>query len=905
MPILHRLLSGLRAVYHRQRVDREDEEELRQYVEIAARERMADGMSREQAMRAVRLEMGSLPAVKDRMRDAGWDGTFETIWQDARYALRMLRKSPGFAVVAVLSLALGIGANTAVFTFLDALLLRPLPVHNPDELVELRGSGRFISFPMYRDLKAGQQVFTDIAATQGERPFRMTIPGASGGAIELDNVAIGAATGNYFSLLGIVPAAGRFFTDAEDRSPDSSETAGSVIVLSHAFWQRQFGGDPRVIGLTILLNRSECVVVGVAPPGFTGERVGSQPDAWVPLVPFTVSSHLDGRGGTFTFEIARLKPGIAREQAEAMMSTLFRQLLVSEQIVREVDKYRIELAPASAGIDSGVRMRYVTPLRIVMATAVLVLLIACGNIANLLIARGAWRRGEIGLRLALGCSRRRLVRQLLTESLMLSAMGAAAGVGVAYLGTQSLLRMVNFGQAPIRLDLTPDLRVLLFLVAVALVTGVAFGMLPALRATRVDPSPALQNGSRGDAGGPSRQRLSRALVVAQVALSLLLLISAGLLVQSFRNLHRIEWGFRPDQVVVFELQHNPRNREPRALAGLAADIERRVSAIPGIESASVSWILLFSTMDQRSALQIPGYKPPAEESARFSSIEENIVTARYNPVSPAYFATVGMRLVAGRAFDDRDGAGAPLVAVINESMERQYYGAGRAVGRTFVRVEGAGRKRSVDVVGVVRDAKFNNLREATRPMYWLPIAQFPMELRGLEVRTREPLSAIVGPVRLAIGDVTKDIMIRRVVPLADQVDRTLSAERLMMRLSGFFSAVALLLACVGLYGVMAYQVAQRTGEIGIRLALGATKRRIVGLVLGETMSVIVAGILVGLMLANMATRLLTAFLYGVGSTDPGTIAVAVGLLVASAAIAAYVPAHRAADVDPNVALRAN
>jgi predicted permease len=441
------------------------------------------------------------------------------------------------------------------------------------------------------------------------------------------------------------------------------------------------------------------VVVGVTPAGFTGERVGSQPDAWVPLIPFTVSSHLEGRGGTFTSEIARLRRGVAREQAEAMMTTLFRQLLRSEHIVKDVDKHRIALPPAHAGIDSGVRVKYVTPLGIVMATVVLVLLIACGNIANLLIARGASRRNEIALRLALGCARRRLVRQLLTESLLLSAMGAAAGIGVTYLGTQSLLRMVNFGEAPIRLDLTPDLRVLLFLGAIALVTGVGFGMLPALRATRVDPSPALQNGSRGGSGGPSRQRLSRALVVAQVALSLLLLISAGLLVGSFRNLHRIEWGFRPAQVVVFELQHNPRNREPGALAGLAADILRRVTALPGIESASVSWILLFSGTDQRSALQIPGHTPPAEESAQLSFIGQNIVTARYNTVSPAYFATVGMTLIAGRAFDDRDGAGAPLVGVINESMERKYYSAGRAVGRTFVLAEPVGKERSVDVVG--------------------------------------------------------------------------------------------------------------------------------------------------------------------------------------------------------------
>jgi predicted permease len=906
MALLGRVIGGLRALFRKKQMEREMDEELHEYVAIAADKKIATGMSREEAIRAARMEMGGVEPVKDQIRDAGWESLVETVWQDIAYALRMLRKSPGFTAVAVLSLAVGIGANTAIFTLLNALIFRPLAVSNPDELVELkaRPRGALISFPMYRDLRAGQHVFTDIAATQGERPFRVTIPGVAGQATELDNVPIAAVTGHYFSLLGVRPVAGRFFTPDEDRNPNSSETMGSVVVLSDAFWNRQFGRDPNVVGQTILLDRSPSRIIGVAPPGFTGERVGSAPDAWVPLIPFNNPNNLEGRRGTFTAEIARLKPGIAREQAQAMLTTMFQQLLTAEGIVQDdVTKYSIAVEPAGSGLDSGVRIRYLKPLRIVMAIAALVLLIACANIANLLIARGAMRRGEIGVRLAIGCSGPRLVRQLLTESLLLSAVGAAAGLVVAYWGMQSLLQMVNAGQLPIRLDLTPDLRVLAFLTAVALLTGVGFGILPALRATRVDPSSSFQGGRRGYTGG-SKQRLSRVLVALQVALSLLLLISAGLLVASFRNLHGIDWGFHPEQVVAFDLQHNPRNRQPAVLARVAADIQRRVGEVAGVESASVSWILLFSTADQRTALQIPGYTPPPEESARFAFIGENVVMVRYNPVSPAYFGTVGMTLVAGRGLEESDGPDAPPVAVINESMARRYFGGSRALGKTFVLAGGpAGRNKPTQIVGIVHDAKYNNLREDVMPLYYVPIAQVPRELRGLVVRTRRPLAAIVGPVRQAVADVTRDIMIRQIVTLSDQVDRSLASERLMMRLAGFFGVVALVLACIGLYGVLAYQVAQRTGEIGIRLALGATPRAVVTLVVGETAYVVLAGIAVGLLLALGTTRVLSGFLFGLTPTDPGTIALAVGLLASSAALAAYLPSRRAAGVDPIVALR--
>jgi len=905
MALVGRLVAGVRALFRKQQLEQELDEELRAYLGTAVEQKMSAGMNRNDALRAARVEMGGVEAAKERVRDVGWETVIESIGLDIRYGLRMMRQSPGFTAVAVLSLALGIGANTAVFTFLNALLLRPLPVSHPEELVELstRPRGSFISFPMFLDLRAGQQVFTDVAATQGQRAFRLTIPGTGDQTIELDNLPVAAATGNYFELLGIRPAAGRFFTADDDRNPNSSETIGSVIVLSDAFWDRQFGRDPGVLGRTFLLDRSRCLVIGVAPPGFTGERVGSAPDAWVPLLPFNIPNNLEGRRCTFTAEIARLKPGVDRQQAQAAMTTMFQRLLKSEGIVQDdITKYGIVLIPAGAGIDSGVRARYLTPLQIVMAIAMLVLLIACANLANLLLARSAWRHGEIGVRLAIGCGRGRLVRQLLTESLILSAAGAAAGIAVAYLGTQSLLRLVNAGQVPIALDLTPDVRVLLFVTAVAVLTGIAFGSLPAVRASRLDPSPSLR-GARGGHGSVTRQRLSRVLVAWQVALSLLLLISAGLLSESFRNLHGITWGFRPEQVVVFDLLHNPRNRAPAALAGIAADIQRRVRAVPGVESASVSWILLFSTTDQRTALQIPGYVPPPAESARFAFIDENVVMVRYNPVSPTYFDTVGMTVLEGRGLEEQDRQGAPLVAVVNESMARRYFGHGGAIGKTFVAAGKTSQKPPIQIVGVVRDSKYNSLREDVMPMYYAPIAQVPRELRGLEVRTRQPLSALIGPVRQALAEVTKDVMIRRVVTLSDQVDRSLAAENLMVRLSTFFGGVALLLASIGLYGVLAYSVARRTGEIGIRMALGATRSGIIRLVLGETASVILAGVGLGIALALGSTRLLSAFLYGLTPTDPSTIAIATAVLGAAATLAAYFPSRRAARVDPNVALR--
>src|SRR5688572_3082752 len=544
--LLRRLLDAGRALLNRRRFDRELDEELQTYLEAAIDRHMNAGLSRESATRAARIELGSTTAITQQVREAGWESALESIWQDLRYAARMLRRSPGFTTVAVCSLAVGIGVTTAIFTLLNAILLRPLPVDHPEQLVEVRGTRALVSFAMYRDLRSHQQVFTDMALTALDPPTRLTTTEGTR-IVRVDNVNVSRATGGYFSLLGLRPAAGRFFTPDEDHGTNSGESAGSVIVLSHPFWQRQFGGNPDVIGRTVLLDRSPCLVIGIAPSGFAGERAGTAPDAWVPLVPFTPENELEGRQETFGARLARLKPGVTREQAQVAMTALFQRLLAAEGIVKDdIDSRGIRLTSAVAGVETFVGVTYLRPIGILMVVALLVLLIACANVANLLIARGARRQNELGVRLAIGCGRSRLIRQLLTESLVLSAVGTGAGVGVAYWGTTVLVQMVSLREYQIALDLTPDIRVLLLLVGLVVATGIGFGIAPALMGSRLDPGASFAIRSRGIA---SRRRFSHALVAIQVAVSLLLLVGAGLFMSSLRNLFATDRGLTPVYVI--------------------------------------------------------------------------------------------------------------------------------------------------------------------------------------------------------------------------------------------------------------------------------------------------------------------------------------------------------------------
>jgi predicted permease len=894
-------------------------EELAQHLDESYVELLANGVSEAEASRQLRAELhdGGLlthglrrverstnpePIVLGTNRRTNMIADF---WQDLRYGARMLRKTPVFTLIAVITLALGIGANTAVFTLINALLLRSLPVTNPQELVivSARGQGTpgLISFPMYRDLRARQQVFSDILASAGESQVRLTIPNGTG-TVEVDNVRASQVTANYWPVLGVQPALGRFFTEDEDRIPNSSATSGSLAVLSYSFWERQFGRDPKVLGRTVLVNRSSCQVVGVAPRGFFGESVGSEPDLWVPLISFSPAGYLENRGGQFTAEIGRLKPGVSREQAQTAMTLLFQQLVQAERAqfppenpnrASAIQNYFIQLEPGATGLSfARLRQTFTQPLCIVMAIVALVLLIACANVANLLLARAVARQREISVRLALGCGRFRLLRQLLTESLLLSALGAAVGMFVAWWGSQVLLRLVDTGPVSLRLDLSPDMRVLLFTAAVMIVTGIGFGLAPAWRAGRVDLASAMKEQVRGT-GGRVKQYLGRTLVVVQVALSLLLLTGASLLIRSLYNLRQIDPGFRPEQVVLFELAHNPQNPEPAALARVARAVRERVRQIPGVEQASVSWLPLFGRSDLYAPLKIHGYTPAPDED----------VSAHFNSVSPGYFETVGMTLVNGRDIEERDSENAPQAAVINEAMARRYFPGANPLGKVMEITAGPTKGKPIEIVGVVRDAKYNDLRAEVKPMFYISIQQLPRALRTVEVRAQEPVAALSASVRNALSEVTKDIMIRRAVTLSDQVDRTLAGERLMATLCIFFGALALLLASIGLYGVLSYAVAQRTQEIGVRMALGATGQHVLWLMLRQNLTVVLIGFALGLALALACTRLLSTFLYGLSPTDPLAISLSVLLLILVALVACYLPARRATKVDPMIALR--
>jgi predicted permease len=919
MPLFSRLSNAWRTLFRKSALERELDDELRAALDTLVDRYVAEGLSEESARRAAHLALGGVEPIKDAVRDVRAGAQIESVLSDIRYALRLLRKSPAFTAAAVLSLALGIGANTAIFTFINALLLRPLPVPDASSLVEVSAARKdghgFLSFPMYRDLAVRQQVLTGIVATAGETPTRVTIPSSTGSSSEVDNVRISFVSGNYFSLLGVDPVAGRLFSPDDDRNPDSASIAGSVVVLSDAFWERQFGRDLSVVGRTILIGRVRCEVIGVAPRGFVGEIIGNAADGWVPLTTFSSRDDLDNRRGAFTAYFGRLTPGIGAGEAQASLTLTFQQLLAAEGLTKvPPEQYSIVLESAAAGLDFSMRRTYLKPLFIVMGMVAVVLLIACANVANLLLARAAARTGEISVRLALGCSRSRLVRQLLTESLLLSVTGALAGLLVSRWTSQTLGEMALRGPVGLRLNLSPDGRVFVFLAVLSVATAIAFGLVPALRSTCVDLAPALKGLRRGG-GQMTKQRASRFLVICQVALSMLLLIGAGLLVRSFQKLHQQDLGFATGHVFIFSLGHGPADRTPTAMAAVEKTARQRIAALPGVASASFSGFMIFSPSDVGSPFTIPGYQPPSGEP----------LTARYDSVSPGHFETLGMTMVAGRTFEERDDAvDAPAVTVVNESFARRFLAERPvdAIGRTIVlrpngsrgkAVDGAGRRyvpgadgnpdKKFEVVGVVHDAKYNNLREPPKPLFYLPYAQMTRSLRSLEVRTSRPVSAVAGPIRDALSTVTKDIMIRGIVPLAEQVDQSLAAEQLLLRLCVLFGGLALLLACVGLYGVIAYSVAQRSTEIGVRVALGATPSSVMRGVLRDTLVLVVAGMVIGIPAALAAGRLLITFLYGLTPRDPVTLAWATVTLLASAALAGALPALRAARIDPNVALR--
>ena len=826
--------------------------------------------------------------------------------QDLRYGVRSLLKSPLFAVVAVLSLALGIGANTAIFSLIDQLLLRMLPVKNPQELVLLSGEGQHyggnngdhrLSYPMYADIRDRNSVFSgmfcssemDVSANFGGRPERVVGEFVSG---------------NYYRVLGVGAAIGRVLS-VED---DLLQGGHPVAVLSYEYWQSRFGFDPGVVGRKVLINGYPFTVIGVSQAGFDGTDVGHAPQIRVPmmmrkqLVPLDYAG-LNNRRMRWVSTYGRLKPGMSMESAQAGLQPLFHEIInmevqqppfahASVHSKQGFLRMWMKLTPAAKG-QSQLRRQFSKPLWVLMCVVGLVLLIACANVANLLIARATARQKEIAVRLALGAGRRRIMAQLLTESLVLSLTGGIAGLLLAIWIDRTLVGFLPSGQMPLTVSAVPDWRILLFNLAVSLATGVVFGLAPALQSTSPALATTLKDQAAAVVGGTS-VRFRKALVVAQIALSVLLLVGAGLFIRSLRNLRDLDPGFRTANLLSFGIDP-PLNGYPEARSlQIYRDLTDRLNALPGVQSASLAVMPVLDGDEWDQWVTVEGYTPkPAD-----------IPDPHMNFVSVGHFKTLGVPILAGRDFEPRDDRGAPSVCIVNEKFAKHYFGNTYAVGRHIGMGGNPGTKTPITIVGVVRDTKYEGMRQEMPEEVFQPYRQMEFVLgMSAYVRTEGDPDRLFAAVRETVRAVDPNLPIVDMRTVERQMDMSLATDRLVASLSAAFALLATLLAGVGLYGVMAYTVAWRTREIGIRMALGAFTGDVLWMVMREVLLLLAAGMLIGLPSAWALSRLVETQLYGLTPNDPASIfAAAVGIALVAAA-AGYLPAWRAARIDPMEALR--
>jgi predicted permease len=837
----------------------------------------------------------------------------ENLFQDLRYELRMLAKNPGFAAVAVLTLALGIGANTAIFTLVNALLLRSLPVEKPEELVLLghgldrglvgtaqRGSWELFSYAFYQHLRDHNSVFQGVCAFGS---FEDDL------SVRVGNVSTSIpgklVSGNYFSVLGVHPLLGRVLAPEDD-----SAGATPAAVISYRFWSKQFSQDASVLGRAVNVNGTTFIIVGVTPPGFFGETLQTDvPEMWLPLATqpqvMRQDSLLMPQGPYWLDVMGRLKPGVTFNQAQANVSALQRGFLdeevraqVSAERWREIQNCFIVLTAGGKGL-SELRENFTTPLYLLLAAVGFILLIACANVANLLMARATARQREVAVRLALGASRSRLVRQFLTESLLLALCGGAAGLLFARWGTMALVARVANGADYLPLSVSPDSRVLGFTLGVCVLTGILFGLAPALRASHGDLAPALGDSFRTPAGNAGQSRLSNFLVVLQVAVSLFLLIGAGLLVRTLRELENQDWGFAREKVLVVNIDPKRAGYKPEQLPALYQELLERVSALPGVRSASLAGYSWLSDVKALDRITVPGYTPQPDERT----------TVQVNLAGPRYFETEGMTLLLGREFAERDTESSPRVAVVNEALVHRFYFGQNPIGKTL-HFQNTFHGADIQVVGVVRNAKYNDPRDNATEMVFLPVSQAarPFAELGayvgdLEIRTAGNPTSVVEAVRQTIAGIDKNLPVDKVTTLNEMVERSLNQVTLIAGLSSLFGVLAMLLACVGLYGVMSHAVARRTNEIGIRMALGARRSDVLGLVVGRGFKLTLAGVALGIAAAIPLARFLASLPIGVKPADPLTFFVVSLILTVVALIASYIPARRATKVDPMVALR--
>jgi putative ABC transport system permease protein len=877
------------------RRDQELDEEIRAHLEMAVRERIERGETAEQARRAVLREFGNVSLIKEVTRDMwGW-GWLEQLAQDLRYGARMLIKRPGFALVAVLTLALGVGANSAIFSVVNAVLLRPLPYAEPERLVFIYDSwpgGRLPKSPL---MEAEFLRLRDEAGSLEQVSLYTTATLTLTGAGEPERLACGTASGDLFAALGVPVALGRTFLREEE-----PRGQGHVVILSDGFWRRKLAGDPGIIGQALTLDGRSYTIIGVLPQGFKSPpemQADAAIELWLPPG-YNLAGPCCSHGLNV---VARLRGGQTLEQAQAEADTIMAG--VRQDYPNGFPKDGIKRAmirPLEQEIVGDLRR----PLWVLLAAVLFVLLIACANVANLLLARSEARQKEIAIRAALGAGRGRIIRQLLAESLLLAIIGGGMGLLLASLGLR-LLPLIGSEKIPRLQEVTLDARVLGFTLLMSLLTSVVFGLVPAYQAVKFDLQAALKEGGRAAASARGRSRLRAALIIAEVALSLVLLVGAGLLIKSFWRLRQIDTGFKAEQVLTMRL-FPPASAYPddQHVAAFYEELLRRVRSLPGVTDAAVVDAVPLGDRSGGTVMEVEGR--PAEMSA--------LNAAGWRVVSPAYFRTLGVRLVSGRFLEDADQGKAALVAVINETLARTHWPGEEPLGRRIRllnRPPGYATTAFLTVVGVVADAKNEALTEAARQEVYVPLRQREAAIDGmglerqmsLAVRTSgEPLE-LAKVIRQEVGALDPNVPVAGVRTM-EQILASVSVQpRFNMILLGIFAAVALAMASVGIYGVLSYSVTQRTHEIGIRLALGARQGDVLKMVVSQGMVLALTGMAIGVASSFALTRLMTGLLYGVSATDPVTFAAIALLLAGVALLACYLPARRASKVDPMIALR--
>jgi predicted permease len=829
--------------------------------------------------------------------------------QDVRFALRQLRKSPGFSAVAVLTLALGIGANTAIFTVVNALLLKMLPVSQPEQLVVVgnpsmtnstsNGTPRtdIFSYPLYRELRDHNAVFTGLCAAASENNIELD---AGQGKTSVEKIRGRIVSGNYFTVLGLQPSAGRLLSAADD----TVENSNPVVVLSYGFWQRRFALSPSIIDSDIRLNGFPFTVVGVAPQGFDGDIVGDQMAVFVPLSmqPEIIRGrrYLISANRSWLNLIGRLMPGVTRAQAEANLDIVFQQavkgpygaLLSADDLtaIRE-DRLTIPVAPGGNGI-SRVRSDYRVPLLLLMGIVGLVLLIACVNVANLLLARASARSREIAIRLAIGADWLRLLRQLLTESIVLSLLGGIAGSLLAVWGVRFLVTLLG---SRTTLPLVPDARVLAFTVGISLATGIFFGLIPALRGTRVQVSPTLKEAGRSTRDRGSQFGLGKGLIAGQVALSLLVLFAASLLVRSLQKIMAQNFGYDRTRMVLARTDPVSAGYTNDTMKPLAQRLLARLASTPGVRAVTYSTNGLFTGTESNDDILVPGFDSNSKDRA-----------ANEDYVGPGYFGVVGIPLLTGRGIEEQDTAFSTRVAVVNEAMVKHFFAGENPIGRQFRIDDQAWLDKPITIIGISRDARDHpsDLREEVKPRFYMAFQQVPDSTQiVLEAQVAGNPTAAVTSVVNEIKAVDPNLPITNSRALEDLVNDSAANQIALAKLSVFFAGLALVLACVGLYGVMSYTVAGRTREIGVRMALGAARGDVLQLVLREGMLLVSVGLAIGIPLSLASGTLLHSFLFGLKATDPLSLIAVIVLLGIVAALAALIPARRASKIDPMVALR--